>query len=223
VSTTQSLSPELRDYLKLEYQQTNENFRALIDVRFKLLTLIPSLGGVAVYLLSVAGLTSGSTLPEGMDMRFWLVALLSMLGFAATQGVVFYDQRNSELYDALIRRAKNLEQLFGSPRSPDARGESSHGGQFNERPPRSKQYFGAQKMFYGHDNGLALIYGPVLGSWLFPASLAVLSLFGLQRLVALPVAAVVSLIAGLVSTAELLRLDKPNADTPKATSSKGAA
>ena len=102
-----------------------------------------------------------------------------MLGLS-TQGVVFYDQRNSELYDSLIRRAKHIECLLKLPRSPTAPSGTECGGQFSERPERGKHYLG-NSVLYGHDNGLALIYGAVQGAWFFPACLAVLSLFSVQR------------------------------------------
>jgi hypothetical protein len=132
------------------------------------------------YLLSVAGLTVGASPPELMDTRHWLAALLSCWAFLATQGVVFYDQRNSELYDSLIRRAKHIEYLLKLPRSPTAPSGPECGGQFSEGPERGKHYLGTS-VLYGHDNDLALIYGAVQGAWFFPACLAVLSLFGVQR------------------------------------------
>ena len=36
----------------LEYEQINENIRFLAEVRFKLLALVPALGGVAVFILA---------------------------------------------------------------------------------------------------------------------------------------------------------------------------
>ena len=86
--------------LNAEYQQVNENFRMLADIRFKLLALIPVLGGVAIFLLS--GLQQ---VEEESQLGYGLLLLISGLGFLATLGVTFYDQRNSELYNALIRLA----------------------------------------------------------------------------------------------------------------------
>ena len=40
------------DALIAEYEQVNENFRALADIRFRLLTLVPPAGGIAAYLLT---------------------------------------------------------------------------------------------------------------------------------------------------------------------------
>ena len=97
--------------LKLEYDQINQNFRFLADVRFKLLALVPILGGAAVYLLSHSGL---QTQPQAssIESNFLLVALVALLGFLATLGITLYDQRNSELYNALMHRAKYIEEQF---------------------------------------------------------------------------------------------------------------
>jgi hypothetical protein len=82
----------------------------------------------------------GASPPELMDTRHWLAALLSCWAFLATQGVVFYDQRNSELYDSLIRRAKHIECLLKLPRSPTAPSGTECGGQFSEGPERGKHW-----------------------------------------------------------------------------------
>jgi len=53
-------SGETHKKLELEYEQINENIRFLADVRFKLLALVPALGGVAVFILARrVGLQSG--------------------------------------------------------------------------------------------------------------------------------------------------------------------
>jgi hypothetical protein len=91
-----------------EYIQVNENFWMLADIRFKLLALIPTLGGVAIFLLS-----------EERRTDHGLLLLTSGLGFLATLGVTFYDQRNSALYNALIDRANYLERKPTLPRNPE--------------------------------------------------------------------------------------------------------
>jgi hypothetical protein len=135
----------------------------------------------------------------------WLVAGVSVLGFVATLGIVFYDQRNSELYNALIHRAKYLEELFRSPNSPGARRKRASGGQFLERPRRGKKLFNV--ITIGHDSGLALIYGPVLGAWFFPITLALLQLGGVASEWLVPTSAGVALLAIIVFIWQLLRLD----------------
>lgn len=99
-------------HLELEYAQINENFRFFADVRFKLLAFLPTLGGIAVFVLSGVGLQAGESSTPATPERLVVVLLISLLG------VKLYDQRNSELYNALIHRAKYLETLFGVPGAP---------------------------------------------------------------------------------------------------------
>ena len=193
-----------------EYEQVNDNIRALADIRFKLLALIPPLGGVAIFLLSQAALTRQTNpptpTPEPRD--YALVLLLSLMGFIATLGVTIYDQRNSQLYNALIGRAKTLEKRLGMV-----------GGQFSTRPRRARRLFGLVLMW--HDLALTLIYGVVLGAWFFPLFYSGLRLA--RETLAGPVvwldtvtggwfnalraALLVTLVMTLVFFEELLRLD----------------
>lgn len=199
-------SPSARHLLlHAEYEQTNENFRALAETRFKLIRLLPLLGGVAVFGLAFLGLTPETAGLETTGDHLWLVLGISLFGFVATLGITCYDQRNSELYNALIHRAKFLEKLFKSPVSPGARRVRDHGGQFLERPKRGKTWFGRFKV--GHDTGLALIYGPVLGAWWFPFTLAVGKLFRLQNNLALPIAVLAAVASAWVCISQLNRMD----------------
>lgn len=194
-----------------EYPQVNENFRMLADIRFKLLALIPPLGGVAIFLLSQAALTRPTDPPAPPPPGphdHALVFLLSLMGFFATLGLTFYDQRNNELYNALIGRAKFLERKL-----------KMVGGQFGTRPRRGRRLFGVVLMW--HDHGLALIYGAVLGAWFLPIVYSgLLVAYGLwpslfewldglasNRLTSFRVAFLASLVMGLVFFFELLRFD----------------
>lgn len=179
--------------LKMEYEQVNENFRMLADIRFKLLALVPTLGGAAIYVLSSMIVTD-----KQVGNREYLVAfMISMIGFVATLGILFYDQRNTELYNELIGRANDLEKLLKIPAK----------GQFRQRPSRSRFLFKWFSM--GHDVGLAMIYGPVLGAWLFPLAYAGHSFLQWfwHRGNPLYVALGIALVVAAIFTRELIRLD----------------
>src|SRR5260370_28466964 len=89
---------EREEKLKLDYTETAKYFHALADVRFKLLALVPLITGAAVGILQTQK-------PE-------LVIPVSIFGLLVTVGVIFYDQRNSQIYNAMQRRAKSLEALL---------------------------------------------------------------------------------------------------------------
>jgi hypothetical protein len=184
--------------LEWEYQEVTQNFRALADIRFKLLALIPPLGGVAIFLLS--------HLAEGSDPGTQLaLALISVLGFLATLGITSYDQRNSELYDGLIARAKFLERELGLKSNPQFAPGAEFRGQFLERPPRRKKLFGFMTM--GHDNALAFIYGSVLGAWFFPLTVAFLGGVGCSRVLRFPLGLAIASVMVFAFILGLWRLD----------------
>ena len=176
------LSPT--DRLRLDYQQTTDLLRTLTDVRFKLLALVPTLSGAAVVF------TGRPTAP---------VQLLALggLGLAATLGVLFYDLRNSEIYDYAIRRAQRIENELGI----SLQGDGTPGGLFSERPPGTIRLFGITA---DRDRGLALVYSAALGGWTY------LVVWGALRAAhvghARVVGAAVGLIAGLFVLAELARI-----------------
>jgi hypothetical protein len=155
-------SPSEFDKLSMEYEQVNDNIRTLADIRFKLLALIPILGGVAIFALSTMAAPNSAT---GSTPDYTLALLVSVLGFIATLGITFYDQRNSELYNALIRRAQHLEAYAelsedktleppritvkpvttakGTKKEETSEPLISHiGGQFLERPDRNRKLIG---------------------------------------------------------------------------------
>jgi hypothetical protein len=184
------VDPDRVASLRTEYAEVNNNFRMLADIRFKLLALVPALGGAANFVLSGFALAQGAPSPP-----YSLVFIIGVMGFLTTLGITLYDQRNSELYNGLISRAKYLEEILALPQT----------GQFRERPRRGRRLFGLLPM--GHDIGLSMIYGPVLGAWAFPVTLAVLMRlrFGDNpRIVAL----IVAILMSMAFTLELLRHDR---------------
>jgi hypothetical protein len=177
------------DDIRTEYEQVNQNFRALADVRFKLLALVPAIGGVAAYLL-------GSLAKEDPDHP--LLLAISVFGFLVTFGITFYDQRNSQLYNALVTRAEFLEEELELP-------PGGGGGQFRQRPGRTQRLL---LLRIGHDTpGLALIYTPVLGAWFFPAVVSAATLLGYAQQQAIVAGLIAAGLAVLLFLEEFLRLD----------------
>lgn len=189
--------------LDLEYAQINDNFRFLADVRFKLLAFVPTLGGAAVFVLANLGLEAGKS-QASSNPELLIVLLVSLFGFLATLGITLYDQRNSELYNALIHRAKYLEKAFGIQGAPGGLKIVSYGGQFNERPRKSRRII----FLAGHDLALALIYGPLLGAWLFPILYSICHITGSSNECSLLISIVVAAIGALGFACWLVALDK---------------
>jgi hypothetical protein len=197
-------------FLEREYGELNNNIRWLADVRFKLLALVPVLGGVAVFVLTNVGLSAAS---DGGTRSLLLALLGSVLGFLASLGIVLYDQRNSELYNALIHRAKYLERRCKLPSSPgglrvpaprEEDGWAKAGGQYSERPRRHRRLL---LIAASHDLALALIYGPLLGAWFFPAIYSSLRLVNCPEPIAKLAAAIAAITAISWAIWRLIRLD----------------
>jgi hypothetical protein len=117
------------DALKLDYEQTCEQIRAFTDIRFKLLAFVPTLTGAAIALLG-----------KSNDNDPWTVLAVGLLGLFVTIGIVFYEIRNTVLYDAAIHRAKWLEVSLELPILAHGK---PYGGTFNERPSRPVLFEGA--------------------------------------------------------------------------------
>jgi hypothetical protein len=133
--------PDVRRELLLKlYDQTCTTWRALIDVRFKLLALVPTAS-----LISLATVIGASSPGEPSAGRGRL--LFSILGLIAVIGVRIYDIRNSGLHDELISRARKIEEELGIST-----------GAFLGRPK--------PKNGITHDVATFLIYGAAIVAWL---------------------------------------------------------
>jgi hypothetical protein len=94
-----------RELLFKLYEQTCTTWRMLVDVRFKLLALVPTAS-----LLSLAAVI-GTAEPGKIHAPH--VRLFSVLGLIVTLGPSIYDRRNSELHDDLISRGRKIEDELG--------------------------------------------------------------------------------------------------------------
>src|SRR5262249_20101975 len=109
--------------------------------------------------------------------RSMMILVVGLLGFLVTLGICFYNQRNSQISNATLFRLQALEkELKMTPQDPG----DTPGGVSRERPGRVLKFFGIWTIW--HDRGLALIYGSVLGAWLFPIMFAVFDLSGIESL-----------------------------------------
>jgi hypothetical protein len=136
-----------------DYVQTATYFHELASVRFKLLAFVPVLTG--------AGLTLADKLQTPS-----LVFALGLFGFLSILGIVIYDQRNSQIYNAMQCRAKSLEALMDFPplnKKKVLTEKMKRGGAFLDRPRRTLKLFGILTIW--HDLGLAIIYSANLAVW----------------------------------------------------------
>lgn len=176
--------------LQLDYQQTVYQISILTDIRFKLLAFVPTLAGAAIVFLSEA------SVPE-------TALAVGLLGFVVTVGIIFYDLRNTQLYDASIHRAKALEKRLDFPIVTKGKLE---GGLYNERPDRSLKLFEIDELKIWHKRGLAVVYSAALGAWLYMIANAGLTLIGsTNSLIALAVA----IVFAVLCLREYERLSRP--------------
>ncbi len=135
------------DRLRLDYDQTSELIRALMDVRFKLLAVVPTIAAAAVGLLGSAR-SAADLLAVGL------------LGVIATVGILLYDLRNTEILGATLRHVQALERLLGLD---VARGMNGPDGVLSRFAPRQARLFGV--LTVGQERALGLVYGAALGGW----------------------------------------------------------
>jgi hypothetical protein len=118
------------------YSEVCTSWRSLVDVRFKLLGLVPAVSGVALgTLLSGDGLSAGAGIA------------IAVFGLVVTLSLFVYEQRNSQLHDELISRGRRIEKELGITV-----------GQFLGRPGSWK--------FVKHDTAIGAIYIVTAAAWL---------------------------------------------------------
>src|SRR5262245_56523494 len=148
---TNSGTSEDRDLLLKLYDQTCATWRMLVDVRFKLFALVPT-----VSLISLATVFSGGDATKYFPPKLRL--LFAILGLAATLGLLVYELRNSQLHDDLISRGRKIEDELGV-----------HAAVFRGRKK--------PKGLIHHTSATYLIYGAALVAWVASICGSVTGLF----------------------------------------------
>lgn len=128
-------SPQ-QELLLVLYSEICTSWRTLVDVRFKLLGLVPT---ISAALLSALLLKSDPDALAGI--------IIATFGLVVTLAIAVYDQRNSQLHDELISRARRVERDLGLAV-----------GQFLGRPGSWR--------FVKHDSAVLTIYGATAAAWL---------------------------------------------------------
>ncbi len=176
----------ISDGLRLDYEQTTDLLRTLIDVRLKLLAFVPTVAAAAVGLV-------GRPRPAAELLG------VGVLGLLATLGIFVYELRNTQLYDALVSRAGALERDLGLQAKGGATGPGSLlGGLARTR------LLGVLPL--GADRGFALVYSAALGGWTYLAAWGACGAVGLSE--ARAVGAAVGAAVGLVVLAEAERVHR---------------
>jgi hypothetical protein len=169
---------DAEDRLRLDYERTSALVQSLLDTRFKLLALVPTIAGAAVGLIHAPQLA--------VDLLG-----VGVLGLAATVGVLLYEVRNSEILEALLRHAQVLERGLGLQPGPNVRGPE---GLLSLRAGTRGGFLGA--LIASNERALGLVYGAALGGWSYLVAWGILLAFGLSH--AQSVGAVIGAVAGLV-------------------------
>ena len=152
------MNPLSEEKLKFDYEQTNQYIGRLSNIRFDLLKFVPTIAGLAIVILKALSDDDSGKVKNNFSFISFINAettfVVGLIGFFMTFGIIIYELRNSELYDAAIIRAKKLEELLGFS-----------GGIFTDRPKAVFKIFGLFTI--KHDRGLGFVYGAALGGWTY--------------------------------------------------------
>jgi hypothetical protein len=122
----------------------------------------------------------------------------------ATLGIFVYELRNTQVHDALVLRAAELERQLGLR---SVLGASGPGGLFGELPGRAMRLFGVLPV--NQDRGLALVYSAALAGWTYLAAWGALGAVELGE--ARGTGAAIGAAAGLLVFAEVERVHRRSA------------
>ena len=185
------------DRLRLDYDQTNELIRTLLDVRFKLLAFVPTIAGAAVALV-------GSGKPTGAELLG-----VGVLGLLATFGVLLYELRNTQVYNATLRHARALERMLGLGAGGDYTGPADL---LAEGPPADARPFGLAS--FGQERAVAIVYGAALAGWSYLVAWGALRAAGAAS--ARGIGAVIGAVVGVLALVEVDRISRALAAEPAA-------
>lgn len=131
-----------------DYRTTVDVWRQYVDTRFNLLRLVPLATGVGVAFIADRPSAESALVAVG--------ALVSLFG------ILMYDLRNSVLHDAIVHRAKALEDLLDLDRVSGVQTDMTYGGPFTDRPAKRVKFMG---VLGWHDRALNIVYSASAAAW----------------------------------------------------------
>ena len=177
--------------IKIDYDNTVAYIFHLSDIRFKLLGMLPIATGITFALTNTT---------ESINSL-----VLGVLGLLVTIGILFYDQRNTEIYDGLIGKARRLERKMKIEKSQMS---ECYGGTFKNRSERGRKFLGIFQMW--HDKALAIIYATVIWVWLFIIISSCIKIFEIQMGILYWFLISLSILIPIIVYLNLIYLDKKN-------------
>jgi hypothetical protein len=179
---------DAEDRLRLDYDRTTELVQSLLDTRFKLLALVPTIAGTAVGLV-------GTPRPAGELLG------VGVLGLVATVGILLYELRNSEILEAMLQHAKVLERVLGLATGPRVHGPE---GLLSLSAGTHGRFLGV--LTAGHERAIGLVYGAALGGWSYLVAWGALAAFAVDG--AREGGAAIGAVAGLAVMWDVERLGR---------------
>ena len=137
------ITPEQQAVLLALYGEVCAGWRTLTDVRFKLLGLLPIVS-VAVLITLLSASHGRAALPPAE------ITGVAILGLLLTAAVRLYDLRNTDLYNDLVGRGRQIEAELGI-----------HTGHFRGRPN--------SRGWIQHDVAVRAVYGLSTLAWILAA------------------------------------------------------
>jgi hypothetical protein len=150
--------------MRTEYREICENHRAITDFRGKLLTLLPVVSGVGIYLL-IPKTTSPSDLDPG-----YLIAI-GLFGVLVTVGLFLHELRGIQECGELIEVGRSLEEKMGLTDGQFIRVDNY----FHRQESHLKSLF---NNFKGPVGAAWVIYPSVAAAWLFVSALGFAKVYG---------------------------------------------
>lgn len=160
-----------------------------MDVRFKLLAFVPTIAGAAVALV-------GHGKPTGAELLG-----IGILGLVATFGVLLYDVRNTQVYNATVSHARALERLLGLGAGDQSTGAADLLAQGS--PARARP-FGFASL--GQEHAVALVYGASLAGWSYLVAWGALRAAGAGS--ARGIGGVIGVLVGALVLVEVARIGR---------------